>query len=62
MKIYHILIDKGNGCSPLSAVDVEKSFLSEEAAFEYIDDNPEIFEDYEADYSIVYSYIDAELK
>ena len=62
MKIYHILIDKGNGCSPLSAVDVEKSFLSEEAAIAYIKDNYEFFDNEVEEYSITYSYIDAELK
>ena len=59
MKIYHVLIDKCNGCSVLSSVEVEKSFLTQEAAIEFIKNNPDIFDDVE--YSIDYSYIDAEL-
>lgn len=37
MKIYHVLIDNKSGSDALSSVSVEKSFESESAAYQYID-------------------------
>lgn len=38
MKLYHVLIDTLSGCNCLSSVSVEKSFKTESAAYQYIDE------------------------
>lgn len=38
MKIYHVLVDTVSGCDVLSSVSVEKSFKTESAAYQYIEE------------------------
>ena len=38
MKLYHVLIDTVSGCDCLSSVSVEKSFKTESAAYQYIEE------------------------
>lgn len=38
MKIYHVLVDTVSGCDVLSSVSIEKSFKTESAAYQYIEE------------------------